>query len=156
MKKHTLEYYLSLNYKVELYPDEGAFVAEIPDLPGCITQGDTMEETVALINEAKHLWLETAIDRGISIQEPKNLDEYSGKFLLRMPKSLHARLAGQATYEGISLNQYVVFLLSGKAAENRVEKPFPDSEKVETISLGKCSFPGFEYKIIVNENEATG
>ncbi len=115
MKKHTLEYYLSLNYKVELYPDDGAFVAEIPDLPGCITQGDTMEEAVALINEAKHLWLETAINRGISIQEPKNLDEYSGKFLLRMPKSLHARLAGQATDEGVSLNQYVVSLLSGKA-----------------------------------------
>ncbi len=119
MKKHTLEYYLSLNYKVELYPDDGAFVAEIPDLPGCITQGDTMEEAVALINEAKHLWLETAINRGISIQEPKNLDEYSGKFLLRMPKSLHARLAAQATDEGVSLNQYVVSLLSGKAVESR-------------------------------------
>ncbi|MCK5036762.1 MAG: type II toxin-antitoxin system HicB family antitoxin, partial [Candidatus Sabulitectum sp.] len=73
MKKRTLEYYLSLNFKIELYPDDGAYVAEIPDLPGCITQGDTMEEAIALINEAKYLWLETAIDRGISIQEPKNL-----------------------------------------------------------------------------------
>ncbi len=115
MKKHTLEYYLSLNYKVELYPDDGAFVAEIPDLPGCITQGDTMEEAISFINEAKILWLKTAIDRGITIPEPRQLDGYSGKFLLRMPKSLHARLAGQATDEGVSLNQYVVSLLSGKA-----------------------------------------
>jgi len=118
MKKHTLEYYLSLNYKVELYPDDGAFVAEIPDLPGCITQGDTIEEAVALINDAKKIWLETALDKGISVQEPKKLDEFSGKFLLRMPKSLHARLSNQATDEGVSLNQYVVSLLSGKAAEN--------------------------------------
>lgn len=119
MKKHNLEYYLSLNYKVELYPDDGAFVAEIPDLPGCITQGETMEEAISLINEAKTLWLETAIDKSISINEPKQLDEYSGKFLLRMPKSLHARLAGQAVNEGVSLNQYLVSLLSGKAVENR-------------------------------------
>ncbi len=120
MKNHNLEYYLLLNYKVELYPDDGAFVAEIPDLPGCITQGETMEEAISLINEAKSLWLKTAIDRGISIKEPKKLDKYSGKFLLRMPKSLHARLAGQAVNEGVSLNQYVVSLLSGKAVENRM------------------------------------
>ena len=113
MKTHTLEYYLSLNYKIELYSDDGSFVAEIPDLPGCITQGDTMEEAIALIHDAKHIWLETATDRGLSIQEPRHLDEFSGKFLLRMPKSLHARLSNQATDEGVSLNQYVVSLLSG-------------------------------------------
>jgi len=113
----TLEYFLSLDYKIQIYPDDGAFVAEIPDLPGCLTQGDTMEEVVSLINEAKELWLETAIANGISIHEPKQLDDFSGKFLLRMPKSLHAKLVNQATDEGVSLNQYVVSLLSGKAAE---------------------------------------
>ncbi len=119
MKRNSVEYYLSLSYKIELYQDHGAFVAEIPDLPGCITQGDSMEEAISSINEAKILWLETAIDRGITIPEPRQLDGYSGKFLLRMPKSLHARLAGQATDEGVSLNQYVVSLLSGKAVESR-------------------------------------
>lgn len=122
MKEKTLEYYLSLNYKIEIYPDAGAFVAEIPDLPGCITQGDTMDEALSFIKEAKALWLETAIDRGVSIQEPKQLDGYSGKFLMRVPKSLHAKLARQASEEGVSLNQYVVSLLSGMVAERQARR----------------------------------
>jgi antitoxin HicB len=131
MNKHTLEYYLSLNYKIELYPDDSAFVAEIPDLPGCITQGETMEEAISFINEAKHLWLETAIFRGIPIQEPKQLDNYSGKFLIRMPKSLHARLVSQATDECVSLNQYIVSLLSGKSTESQMRKTSQKNQKVE-------------------------
>lgn len=115
----TLEYYLSLNYTV-LYneTDNEAWVAEIPILPGCITQGDSMKEARSLIEEAKARWLETAIKNGIDIREPRQLSEYSGRFLVRMPRSLHARLTQQAATEGVSLNQYVVSLLS-KMASNR-------------------------------------
>jgi antitoxin HicB len=70
-KKKPLEYYLELQYSVTLHPDpEGGYVAEIKDLPGCITQGDTLEEAMGNISEARELWIETAYDCGDDIPLP--------------------------------------------------------------------------------------
>lgn len=109
-----LNYYLSLDYPVTVYPDsEGGFVAEIKDLPGCITQAETIEEVMENISEARELWIETVYESGKrEIPLPATKQEYSGKFVLRLPKSLHRRLAEQAEREGVSLNQYAVSLLS--------------------------------------------
>lgn len=113
IEKPSLEYYLNLQYPVTLYPaPEGGYVAQIKDLPGCLTQGETLEETMANINEARELWIETAYEASDDIPLPSNDDSYSGKLLLRMPKSLHRRLAETAENEGVSLNQYIVSLLS--------------------------------------------
>ena len=107
----SLEYYLNLQYPVTLYPDpEGGYVAEIKDLPGCLTQGETLEETMININEARELWIETAYEAGDNIPLPTTDDSYSGKLMLRIPKSLHRRLAEIAKTEGVSLNQYLLFL----------------------------------------------
>ncbi|MDB9312487.1 type II toxin-antitoxin system HicB family antitoxin [Spirulina sp. CS-785/01] len=55
-----LEYYLSLKYPISLYPEaDGGYTVAIPNLPGCITQGDTLEEALENINEARELWIET-------------------------------------------------------------------------------------------------
>lgn len=114
--KLSLEYYLNLHYPVTLYPDpEGGYVAQIKDLPGCLTQGETLEETMANINEARELWVETAYEASDDIPLPSSDNSYSGKLLVRMPKSLHRRLAETAEREGISLNQYTVSLLSAVA-----------------------------------------
>jgi antitoxin HicB len=101
--KPSLEYYLNLKYSVTLYPDveQGGYVAEIKDLPGCFTQGETLAETMTNINEA-----------GDNIPLPSTYDNYSGKLMLRMPKSLHRRLSETAEREGVSLNQYIVYLVS--------------------------------------------
>jgi antitoxin HicB len=116
IEKLSLEYYLNLQYPITLYPDpEGGYVAQIKDLPGCLTQGETVEETMANINEARELWIETAYEAGDDIPLPRSDDSYSGKLLVRMPKSLHRRLAETAELEGISLNQYIVYLLSAVA-----------------------------------------
>ncbi|WP_322746418.1 type II toxin-antitoxin system HicB family antitoxin [Nostoc sp. LEGE 12450] len=113
MEKPSLEYYLNLQYPVTLYPDpDEGYVAQIKDLPGCLTQGETLEETVANLNEARELWIETAYEAGDDIPLPSSNDSYSGKLLLRMPKSLHRRLAETSEQEGVSLNQYIVSLLS--------------------------------------------
>lgn len=113
IKKPSLEYYLNLQYPVTLYPDlEGGYVAQIRDLRGCLTQGESLEETMANINEARELWIETAYEAGDEIPLPSVDANYSGKLLLRMPKSLHRRLAESAEQENVSLNQYIVFLLS--------------------------------------------
>ncbi len=57
-------------------------------------------------------WLETAIEDGIAINEPEDLQDYSGQFKLRIPKSLHKALAIRSKEEGISMNQYCLYLLS--------------------------------------------
>jgi antitoxin HicB len=113
MSREPLEYYLSLPYSVTLDQDpEGGYVAHIKDLPGCFTQGETLEETMANIREAKELWIETAYDMNDPIPLPSNSMEYSGKLLLRMPKSLHRDLAQKAAAEAISLNHYISSILS--------------------------------------------
>jgi predicted RNase H-like HicB family nuclease len=113
IEKLPLEDYLNLQYPVTLYPDpEGGYVAQIKDLPGCLTQGETLEEAIANINEARELWIETAYESGDDIPLPSTDDTYSGKLLLRMPKSLHRPLAEKADRENVSLNQYIVSVLS--------------------------------------------
>lgn len=60
VEKHSLDYYLNLKYPISIIPEEeGGFTALIPDLPGCMTQGETIEEVVANIDEARQLWIET-------------------------------------------------------------------------------------------------
>ena len=113
-ERKPLNYYLTLNYPLTLYPDteNGGYVAEIKDLPGCLTQGQTLEETIENINEARELWIETVSEGGREIPMPSTESNYSGKLLLRMPKSLHRRLAETAEREGVSLNQYILSVLS--------------------------------------------
>lgn len=112
-EKQPLEYYLNIQYSITIDPDpEGGYVAQIKDLPGCLTQGETLEETISNIKEARELWLETAYEADDEIPLPSTEETYSGKLLLRMPKSLHRRLAEAAEQENVSLNQYILFLLS--------------------------------------------
>jgi len=115
-KMKDLPHYLSLHYRMQIKQDGDAFVAWIPDLDGCVTQGDTMVEALQMLQEAKELWLETAHSSGTDIPEPRDTENFSGRILLRMPRYLHARLSAQADDEGVSLNQYIVSLLSGEAA----------------------------------------
>jgi predicted RNase H-like HicB family nuclease len=92
--------------------DEGGFVVTYPDLPGCITCGETIESAIANAEDAKRAWIEAALDEGIDIQEPNSLEDYSGQFKLRIPRSLHRDLAEHSKKEGISMNQYCVYLLA--------------------------------------------
>lgn len=110
----NIDYYMALPYKMEIVEDkdEGGYVVSYPDLPGCITCGETIETAVANANDAKKAWIEASLESGIKIQEPNNLEEYSGQFKLRIPRSLHRSLAEHSKKEGISMNQYCVYLLS--------------------------------------------
>jgi antitoxin HicB len=112
-KRKPIEYYLNLKYPVTIIPaEEGGYVAEIEDLPGCFTQGETLEETYANIEEARKLWIEVAYEDGQDIPEPRDKQEYSGNFIVRGPRSLHRKLDQMAKREGVSLNQYLVATLS--------------------------------------------
>lgn len=110
----TLNDYLALSYRMEIVKDcdEGGFVASYPDLPGCITCGETEEEALKNALDAKKAWLEAALEENIEIPEPDSLEAYSGQFKLRLPRSLHRALAEHSQREGISMNQYCVYLLA--------------------------------------------
>lgn len=110
----TLNEYMAMSYRMELVEDkdEGGFIACYPDLPGCITCGETAQSAVINAQDAKRAWIEAALEEGISIYEPDNLENYSGQFKIRMPRSLHRLLAEHSRREGISMNQYCVYLLS--------------------------------------------
>ena len=110
----TLNDYLKMNYRMEVIEDdvEGGYVVSYPDLPGCITCGETLESAIRNAADAKKEWIAATLEEGGSIPEPDSLEDYSGQFKLRMPRSLHRALAEQSKKEGISMNQYCIYLLS--------------------------------------------
>ncbi len=110
----SLSEYMKLPYRLEIIPDkaEGGFVASYPELTGCLTCGDTLDEAVANAKDAKKAWLEAALEDGQTIPEPQAQKQYSGQFKLRIPKTLHRILAEHAKEEGMSMNQYCLYLLS--------------------------------------------
>lgn len=104
----TVEYYLGLPYTIELIPEpEGGWFVAVKELPGCMSEGDTPEEAVEMIRDAMHGWIEVSLEDGDPIPEPRMLEDYSGKFVVRLPRSLHRDLVEMAGREGVSLNQYV-------------------------------------------------
>ncbi|MBN1310807.1 MAG: type II toxin-antitoxin system HicB family antitoxin [Anaerolineae bacterium] len=69
-----LEYYMSQPYTIELTPDtDGYWFAEIPLLEGCMTNGESRNDALDMIEDAKQAWLSTALELGIPIPEPEPL-----------------------------------------------------------------------------------
>ncbi len=102
-------------YPIEVRPlaeeDGGGWLATFPDLPGCMGDGDTPETAIADGYAAAQAWLAVAAEHGDPIPAPGTGGE-SGKFVARVPKSLHTRLAARAEQEGVSMNTLVVSMLS--------------------------------------------
>lgn len=103
--------YLKLPYTIKISydndPENPGWVAQVAELPGCLTQADTFEELGAMVQDAMRNWLAAALALGHPIPEPVTDEEYSGKFVVRLPRSLHRQLAETAEREGVSLNQLV-------------------------------------------------
>jgi predicted RNase H-like HicB family nuclease len=105
---------LPYNYIVKPISDESGsyFHASVLELDGCQSTGDTFEEAFSCLREAMEGWIETKLANGFSVPAPLDIDKFSGKFVVRLPKTLHARLAIEAEKEGVSLNQYALYKLS--------------------------------------------
>jgi len=139
MKKEQL-------YRMRVYPiDTDAniteWAAEFPDLPGCVGAGVTVEGAVVMAMDAKKAWIETAIKEGRHIPKPKNIyDEgFSGKFTLRLPKTLHKELTIQAEEEKVSLNQYILYLITNGFSKTALSKTNSFREH-RIISIARSSF----------------
>jgi len=117
--KRDLDYYLALPYRMEIIPipeeEGGGFLARLPRFGelGIVGDGDTVEEALSDLAENKKARFRHYLDEGLEIPEPDpGKDEYSGRFLMRLPKFLHRQLAESARANGVSLNQYVCTLLA--------------------------------------------
>ena len=113
MNQPIQHYPLSIFWSAE---DEG-FIAEAPDLLGCSAWGATEADAAREAQDAIAAWLQAAQAAGKSAPTPRPvqpLQSYSGKFLVRVPRSLHAKLARRAAQEGVSLNQYLTGVLAGQ------------------------------------------
>lgn len=107
-----LKHYLALPYSIEITPDEEGYVAAIPDLPGCLSSGRTVKAALRGLEVVKALWFEGRMESREEIPEPTKIEDFSGKFVLRIPHSLHRALDREARKQGVSLNQYVLYILS--------------------------------------------
>ncbi len=119
MKNKTpkLEYYLSLKYPITLIPEAVGYSVEIKDLLGCISQGDTLEEALTMLEDAKFAWVKVNLELGNLIPLPATQKKFSGRFVVRLPSNLHQRLAEQAEQNNVSLNQMVATLLAEQSAK---------------------------------------
>ena len=112
----TVEDYMKLNYTImvqEMNDSSGHyFFGKVLELDGCMSDGETMDELQVNIREAMECYIEAHIKFGDPVPVPVEDSDYSGKFNLRIPKSLHQRLTIEAKKEGVSLNQYAVYKLS--------------------------------------------
>lgn len=145
--EEKLQYYLNLSYPIEVIEDEDAIVVSIPDLPGCNAFGDNVADALQSLKETKELWLKGRLDSGQPIPEPSTAEEYSGKFVLRIPKILHRALDREARRQGISLNQYVLYLLAERHASTlpSAAKDLFQSRKASQSQSGRFVTSGTQY-----------
>jgi predicted HicB family RNase H-like nuclease len=110
------EEYMKLPYTrlIQEINDESGhyFYGRILELDGCQSTGDTLKELYKNLNEAMEGYIETKLENNLEIPRPANQEDYSGKFIVRIPKSLHMRLVVEAEKEGVSLNQYALYKLA--------------------------------------------
>jgi antitoxin HicB len=100
-------------YSWVVVPEEdGSFRAEILEFPGCFALGQTRAEALTALEDVAVSWLEGTLEKGLAVPSPVEAEQFSGKFVLRLPKSLHRRASHAARRDGVSLNQFIVATLA--------------------------------------------
>lgn len=122
-QRKPLDYYLNLQYPIEAVPDpQGGYLIRFPDLPGCLAQVETLDQVAAMARDVFTTWMEVSYEEGDEIPLPSYPEEYSGKFVLRLPRSVHRSLAEEAKRDGVSLNTYASTLLAEQHGYKRIER----------------------------------
>jgi predicted HicB family RNase H-like nuclease len=133
-----LEEYLELPYHLgvrsEHEADRSWWKATVEELPGCVSRGGTANEAVARLRPAMESWLASALEQHREIPLPneevappqdatsKSRRNHSGRFLVRMPASLHEQLAREAEHAHVSLNRFVTDALATSVAGSEPEQ----------------------------------
>lgn len=131
---------MNTNYAVTVIQDPEGFVyAEIPDLVGCSATGKTVEEALKNVEKEKKRWLRDAKRRGMKVPAPDYERTYSGRFVLRVDPALHEDLSKRAKREGISLNQYVLKLITAGEYTIDQEEVLGKLDRIERLCSGTHS-----------------
>lgn len=111
--------------------DGGGYMITFPDLPGCMSDGNTLEDVLVNGRDAFNSWIAAQVDMKRPIPQPTRYSEEGKpvKFVQRLPRSLHATLQARAKVEGVSLNTLVLTLIAeglgrheGSSKSNKQQK----------------------------------
>jgi antitoxin HicB len=148
------------HYSMQLiWSDEkGGYMATVPELPEISVLRETAEAAVAAVYEAVSAYLAEKETSRSLVSAPRCLEAYSGQFRLRVPRVLHSALVQEAESEGISLNTYILYLLSRRHEQNRpaarteavVESRLMETiqymnEWVSNVTVAGGAYPGFSW-----------
>jgi predicted RNase H-like HicB family nuclease len=103
MKKKPIKYRVDISWSDE----DHCYIARVPELPGCVTDGKTMEEAAMNAQEAIQSYIESLDDQGKPLPNPIASKKFSGKIPLRIDSELHRELAIRANIDGESLNKFI-------------------------------------------------
>lgn len=105
-----------IEYPFEIRPlssDEGGgFLISYPDFSDCLSDGETVEEVLANGKDALKSTIAALKAKDLPVPAPNSGGVASGKFIARVPKTVHARLATRAKAEGVSLNALVLTFIA--------------------------------------------
>jgi antitoxin HicB len=144
--KRDLRYYMSLPYTIVIDPippeEGGGYAATIPQLGkyAFVGDGETIGEALHDLEQVKQERFEDYLKEGLTIPEPKrDEEEYSGNFVARIPRYLHRELALKAKGNGVSLNQFVVSLLSSGLQQDKFSSLLEDvANEIKLVRAHVC------------------
>lgn len=100
------------SFSVQWSEEDEAYIALCVEFPGLSGIGDSAQQAIVELQVALAAAIETYQAEGWELPEPRQLSDYNGRILVRMPKSLHGRLVQQAEVEGVSLNTFIITALA--------------------------------------------
>lgn len=139
INKEEIKKYVSMPHSIQIKQDEDGFFVSIPDLSGCMSQGETLGEAYSMIIDAKAAWIEAALKNNEAIPEPAEDKKHSGRMLLRIPPVLHAELSENALRQGVSLNHYLTYLLTKE--NEKIEFHFHHTNKFDIKNVQVNAIP---------------
>jgi len=142
----TAEEYLKFPYARIVIPQEDhIFSAEILEFPGCFAQGITPDEAFRNLEEAAKAWIESALDQGQEIPPPSTNEGFSGRLIIRLPRSIHRRASRMAERDRTSLNQFLVAAiaerLGAESLFNRMLEGFRTTNISMTLNIASTAMP---------------
>lgn len=131
---------LKLPYGRLIKPEpDGSFFAQIVEFPGCFATGESAAEAMSNLEDVAVSWVASVIASGRAVPPPAETMDYSGRLVLRMPKSLHQKASERAIVEGVSLNHFIVACVAENVGSWRVQRSLASQG---TILMGTSDITG--------------
>jgi len=131
--------------------EDNGFIATVPELRGLSAFGSKQSEALSELKIAAKAYLESLKQSGKPLPAVEKISPFSGQLRLRMPKSLHADLVESAKSEGVSLNTYIVTLLSKRNVEQEIIKKVADFKEMFRTPYLLGSTSGNEAKRVYSQ-----